>query len=99
MFPVADWLDETTLRGIASHLTHGPLTRDGWIRADAVTGLAVEHASRRADHHVRLWQLMSLDSWHRRYLAGETHEAQTERLTHGLGPVAKAGRAISWRIE
>jgi asparagine synthase (glutamine-hydrolysing) len=93
MFPVADWLDATTLPGIASYLINGPLTRDGWIQADAVTRLSGEHAARRADHHVRLWQLLSLDSWHRRYLGGESHEEQTERLTHGLDPLAQAGMA------
>jgi asparagine synthase (glutamine-hydrolysing) len=84
MFPVADWLDARTLEGVSAHLLGGPLVRERWIRAEAVTALVREHAGRRVDHHVRLWQLMSLDSWHRRYLGGETHEAQTERLTHGL---------------
>jgi len=97
MFPVADWLDGTTLRGIASHLTEGPLISDGWILADAVNDLAGEHAARRADHHVRLWQLMSLDSWHRRFLGDETHEEQTERLTRGLGRFAQTGGPDSRR--
>jgi hypothetical protein len=97
MFPVADWLDGTTLPGIASYLINGPLTRNEWIEADAVTRLSGEHAARRADHHVRLWQLLSLDSWHRRYLGGESHEEQTERLAHGLGPLAQAGVATPRR--
>ena len=90
MFPVAEWLDGSTLPAIASYLKNGPLTRDGWIEPDAVTRLAAEHAARRADHHVRLWQLLSLDSWHRRYLGGESHEEQTERLAHGIAPLAEA---------
>ena len=91
MFPVADWLDETVLAGVASHLIEGPLIRDGWIQPEAVSGLAAEHAARRADHHVRLWQLMSLDAWHRQFLGGETHEEQTARLSRRLASVANAG--------
>jgi asparagine synthase (glutamine-hydrolysing) len=94
MFPVADWLDARTLEGVSAHLLGGPLVRERWIRAEAVTALAREHAGRRVDHHVRLWQLMSLDSWHRQYLGGESHEAQTERLTYGLARVPAGAATI-----
>jgi hypothetical protein len=94
MFPVADWLDGRTLEGVSAHLLGGPLVRDRWIRAEAVTALVREHAGRRVDHHVRLWQLMSLDSWHRRYLGGESHEAQTERLSHVLARVPAGAASI-----
>jgi asparagine synthase (glutamine-hydrolysing) len=90
MFPVADWLDDRTLRGVATLLTEGPLVRDGWIEPGAVIALAAEHAARRADHHVRLWQLMSVDAWHRQYLTGESHEEQARRLTQSFDPVARA---------
>jgi len=99
MFPVAEWLDQPTLRGIATHLGEGPLAAEGWIRAEAMTQLVSEHASRQADHHVRLWQLMSLDSWHREHLGGESVEEQTERLTHGLTGEPHAGHADLRRSE
>lgn len=89
MFPVAEWLDRETLDAIASHLTGGPLTRDGWIQGNAVTTLAGEHAARQADHHVRLWQLMSLDAWHRRFLGGESAHEQAGRLSRGLAPASR----------
>jgi asparagine synthase (glutamine-hydrolysing) len=88
MFPVAEWLNGTTLPRVASRLTDGPLVHDGWIQADAVNTLVEEHSARHTDHHVRLWQLMSLDSWHRQFLGGETPEEQTARLTHDDGSLA-----------
>jgi asparagine synthase (glutamine-hydrolysing) len=72
MFPVAYWLDAQTLRQTAERLRSGPLVRDGWIRADAVDLLAAEHASGRIDHHVRIWQLASLDEWFRIYIDAES---------------------------
>ncbi len=95
MFPVADWLDAPTLRGVVALLNAGPLTTAGWIRAEAVVQLASEHGGRQADHHVRLWQLMSLDSWHREHLGGESPEGQTARLTHGLAGEAPAAGAVT----
>jgi asparagine synthase (glutamine-hydrolysing) len=68
MFPVAYWLDDATLSSVTTRIVCGPLVRDGWIMEAAVRKLAAEHARRRADHHVRIWQLASLDSWFRIYL-------------------------------
>jgi asparagine synthase (glutamine-hydrolysing) len=70
MFPVAYWLDGQTLKRIGRRLESGPLVREGWIRSEAIATLLEEHARRRADHHVRIWQLASLDAWHRLYLDG-----------------------------
>jgi asparagine synthase (glutamine-hydrolysing) len=84
MFPVADWLDHATLRSVSTYLLGGPLVRLGWVRGDAVAALVSEHAARQSDHHVRIWQLMSLDSWVRCHLSGESFELQTEHLAHGL---------------
>ena len=93
MFPVAYWLHGGTLERVHDHLVQGPLAREGWIRPDAVSALVVEHANRSADHHVRLWQLVSLDAWHRLYLDGEersrdlrpsTAEAASEAPTTGF---------------
>ena len=85
MFPVAEWLDAATLRGISTYVREGPLVRDGWIRPEAVSELVSEHATRRGDHHVRLWQLVSLDSWHRGYLGTVSPQEQTDLLIHSLG--------------
>jgi hypothetical protein len=85
MFPVAEWLDAPTLRGISTYLREGPLVRDGWVRPEAISELVSEHATRRGDHHVRLWQLVSLDSWHRGYLGAVSPQEQTDLLIHSLG--------------
>jgi asparagine synthase (glutamine-hydrolysing) len=71
MFPVAYWLAGERLRDVAATLRAGPLLREGWVEAPAIDRLIEEHAARRADHHVRIWMLMSLDAWHRIYLGGE----------------------------
>jgi asparagine synthase (glutamine-hydrolysing) len=84
MFPVAEWLNGAALRGVRAHLLEGPAVRTGWIRAEAVESLVREHGTQRADHHVRLWQLMSLDAWHRLFLDGSTPEEDAARLTHRL---------------
>jgi asparagine synthase (glutamine-hydrolysing) len=96
MFPVSEWLDAPTLRTVDTWISSGPLVSSGWIRADAVRALAGEHASGRADHHVRLWQLLSLDSWHRRYLGNVPADQQVEALERSLpvpnGPPLSASR-------
>jgi hypothetical protein len=66
--------------------------RDAWIRGDAVESLVTEHAARRDDHHVRLWQLMSLDAWHRSFLSDVPAREQTERLERLLAPVEPSSR-------
>jgi hypothetical protein len=48
----------------------------GWITYNgqfsiAIRELVAEHARQVDDPHVRLWQLVSLDAWHRIYLGGE----------------------------
>jgi asparagine synthase (glutamine-hydrolysing) len=70
MFPVAYWLDAGTLHSLRRQLRAGPLVREGWIRGEAIDRLVDEHARRHSDHHVRIWQLASLDAWHRLYLGG-----------------------------
>jgi len=64
-FPVAEWLDAEALDRLLQTITEGPLVEAGWVRAAAVEDLVQEHLHRRADHHVRLWMLLSLDAWYR----------------------------------
>lgn len=75
MFPVAYWLTDERLPEIRHRLVRGVAVRDGWVRAEAVDRLCAEHAAHRADHHVRIWMLMSLDAWCRIYLHGEAVES------------------------
>jgi asparagine synthase (glutamine-hydrolysing) len=71
MFPVAYWLHGEALERVRTRLVRGPLVADGWIRDVAIEALVAEHGRRHADHHVRIWQLASLDAWHRMYLGGD----------------------------
>ena len=77
MLPVARWLSGSGMQRVSATLTGSRLVEEEWIRRDAVERLLREHAGGRADHHVRIWMLLSLDAWHRMYLDGdglETHE-------------------------
>jgi asparagine synthase (glutamine-hydrolysing) len=71
MLPVARWLAGSGMQRVSATLTGSRLVEEGWIRRDAVERLLREHAGGRADHHVRIWMLLSLDAWHRMYLDGE----------------------------
>jgi asparagine synthase (glutamine-hydrolysing) len=68
MLPMAYWLRQSSLQTIAETLDQGPLVSEGWIESGAGHRLAREHASGRADHHVRLWMMLNLDAWCRIYL-------------------------------
>jgi asparagine synthase (glutamine-hydrolysing) len=45
-------------------LDPGARTRD-WLRAEEVERLIDEHRTERADHSLRLWTLLQLETWHR----------------------------------
>ncbi|HZA93910.1 MAG TPA: asparagine synthase (glutamine-hydrolyzing) [Gemmatimonadales bacterium] len=79
MFPVAYWLTDQSVPEIRRRLVRGPAVQNGWIRAEAVDRLCVEHLAHRADHHVRIWMLLNLDAWYRIYLEGDA--ADSSRVT------------------
>jgi asparagine synthase (glutamine-hydrolysing) len=79
MFPVAYWLTDQSVPEIRRRLVRGPAVQNGWIRAEAVDRLCVEHLAHRADHHVRIWMLLNLDAWYRIYLEGDA--AGSSRVT------------------
>lgn len=78
MFPVARWLDGRAMARVVSGVGTGPLVREGWILPGAVDELAAEHSRGQADHHVRLWQLASLDAWYRMYIHRGANELDGE---------------------
>jgi asparagine synthase (glutamine-hydrolysing) len=86
MFPVAYWLQGGALERVRARLLRGPLVDGGWIRKEAVDVLTAEHGRKRADHHVRIWQLSSLDAWHRLYLGGAGSGEDQEWLDEALSP-------------
>jgi asparagine synthase (glutamine-hydrolysing) len=88
MFPVAHWLHGPAIERVRTRLITGPLVRDGWIQAGSMEAILGEHARRRVDHHVRIWQLASLDAWHRLYLGDGVDGLEEE-----VRPVAAGGRA------
>jgi len=81
MFPVAYWLNETTLPRIMEQLLEGPLVEGGWIRAEAVERLVADHLEQRVDNHVRIWMLLNLDSWFRIYVTADSESSFGPRGT------------------
>jgi hypothetical protein len=56
--------------------------------SEAIDRLVDEHARRRSDHHVRIWQLASLDAWHRLYLGGTPLEQLEQENQAGMASCA-----------
>jgi asparagine synthase (glutamine-hydrolysing) len=66
--PVSQWF-RTELRDIATDVLLDPSTRRrGQFDAGTVERLLVDHTSSRADHGERIWSLLMLELWQRRYL-------------------------------
>jgi asparagine synthase (glutamine-hydrolysing) len=66
--PLDAWF-RTLLRPIAKDLLLTPTSRIGeYFRPDAVRRLWDEHQSGWRNHGTGLWVLLTLESWHRRYL-------------------------------
>ena len=60
--PLAQWF-----RGELRELAGDVLRDSTFFRGDAVEQLLTEHAAGRADNGHRLWCLVMLELWHRRY--------------------------------
>jgi asparagine synthase (glutamine-hydrolysing) len=58
--PLADWGREALL--------DGGLTRTGFLRQDTLSRLLTEHRAGGADHSNRLWTVLVLNLWHRRWI-------------------------------
>ncbi|HEY7954311.1 MAG TPA: asparagine synthase-related protein, partial [Polyangia bacterium] len=53
---------------LADVLTDGRSRARGWLQPTAVRALLDEHLSGRRDQSVRLWSLLMLELWSRRFL-------------------------------
>jgi asparagine synthase (glutamine-hydrolysing) len=80
MFPMADWMDSKSLKGIQKSLLQGPLVTAGWVKSSGVERLISEHQRHRADHHVRIWMLLNLDTWFHIYVERQQFEVRSSRL-------------------
>jgi len=58
--PLADWGQEALL--------DGGLTRTGFLRRDTLAQLLAEHRTGVPDHSNRLWTVLVLNLWHRRWI-------------------------------
>jgi asparagine synthase (glutamine-hydrolysing) len=66
--PVSHWFREELRETAADVLLDTSTKRRGQFRADAVERLLTTHASGRADHGERIWSLLMLELWQRRFV-------------------------------
>ena len=83
--PTGHWFRGGRLRGVASLLAGADATLLDYVRRDRVYSLLNEHAAQRVDHTRRLVALLTLEAWHRAFVAGDP-DAVTRVLRAGGGP-------------
>ena len=66
--PVSRWFRDDLRETAADVLLDASTRRRGQFRADAVEHLLAAHSSGRADHGERIWGLLMLELWQRRYV-------------------------------
>jgi asparagine synthase (glutamine-hydrolysing) len=66
--PIGEWLRGPLAEMTGDLLTDGRMNARGLFRQREVDRLWTEHRSGRADHRHRLWQLLMLELWFRRFV-------------------------------
>jgi len=66
--PIAEWFRGELKDYLRDVLLDGKTLKRGYFRPEAVRALVDEHVTRRYDHGYRLWALLMLELWHRRFL-------------------------------
>ena len=67
VMPLSEWMTGRLSAQIDSHLLGGGLERRGLFAAGALQRLVADHRSGRRRHAGRLWALLILERWFRRY--------------------------------
>ena len=70
MFPVAYWFRDRLQGLLRSTLLDAAALGAEVFNGDYIRKLLDEHRAGQADHHVRLWMLLSIEIWHRIYIGG-----------------------------
>ena len=68
VMPLSQWLEGRLSREIDAHLGPGGLDRRGIFRRGALARLVTDHRAGTRRHAGRLWALLILERWFRRYL-------------------------------
>jgi len=77
--PLADWGQEALL--------DGGLTRTGFLRRDTLAQLLSEHRTGVPDHSNRLWTVLVLNLWHKRWIEGaRTAKSTAQPSTEAAAP-------------
>ncbi|MEJ2033692.1 MAG: asparagine synthase (glutamine-hydrolyzing) [Deltaproteobacteria bacterium] len=68
MFPIAYWFRNELYAFLKNVLLESRLVKENFIQKNTVARLIEEHRNYKADHHVRLWMLLSLEVWFQIYI-------------------------------
>ena len=74
VMPLSEWLAGRLQGELDEHLGAGGLARRGLFRDGALASLLAEHRRGRRNHAGRLWSLLILERWFRRYAPNWTLE-------------------------
>lgn len=70
VMPLTEWLAGRLAGELDEHLFAGGLEQRGLFRGGVLRRLVAEHRGGRRNHAGRLWALLILERWFRRYLPG-----------------------------
>ncbi|MEK7813982.1 MAG: asparagine synthase-related protein, partial [Candidatus Desantisbacteria bacterium] len=69
--PLVEWL-RGELKGFAQEILFDSKTRQrGYFNSDYIEQMWKEHQEMRADHTMRIWELMVFEMWYRYFIEGE----------------------------
>ena len=75
--PVGEWFRGPLKDFMTDALQSARARQRGYFKPRFIDRLVAEHLSGRRDHASRLWPLLMLELWHRRYLDGSAHDVGT----------------------
>ncbi len=90
MFPIGPWMKGPLVPVLRDFIATSTLVSDGIFRREPMTRMLDEHLADRADHHVRLWMLLSLEIWYRMHRSGWSESAVEHMMDAVSGSVRTA---------
>jgi asparagine synthase (glutamine-hydrolysing) len=84
-FPFAKHCAGLLLPFLRSIFSDSLLVEHDVLRLEMIESLLDEHASRTADHHIRIWMLLNLEIWYRMAVSGAHHSDLMPWLDSHLG--------------
>jgi asparagine synthase (glutamine-hydrolysing) len=74
MFPLGYWMKGPLAQVLRYLIDNLMIVEAGIFRKEPISQLFEEHLANVADHHVRLWLILSVEVWYRMYFEGQSIE-------------------------